>query len=315
MKSRFLLLFTLILCVMLVLGCAQSQPPTKIASAEATTPIFMWLLAILLLVVVSALFILPLTHSSWGEIVAVIVIILLLLFYYTQPIATWLSDLRLGTSIGIANNDIPRFLSQTGRTLGNLLFEAQRFVLTHLPEKTISIGDVTILRLETKSLFKPTRWPLFILLIGGLIRVAVARYVKNKRLRHATGEYWLNILAYLVLAYVISAITNWSFLALVAAFALIFVALALGLFRVLGDILSAIKHILGDLWNVVRIGAKSVVYVVTIITEFVKQFGRRVRELYQRYIVEPIRRVQEAIEAFLSRIEQWLDVRLNRNPK
>lgn len=315
MKSRFLLMLTLILWTILVLGCAQSQPTNKLVSTETTTPVFTWLLAALLFLVIAALFILPLTHSSWGEIVAVIVIILLLLFYYTQPIAAWLSDLRLGASVGIAEDAIPRFFSRYGQTLGSFLFDAQRFILTHLPEKTVSIGDFTILHLETKSLFKPTRWPLFILLIGGLIRVAVARYVRNKRLRHATGEYWLYILAYLVLAYVISAITNWSFLALVAAFALIFIALALGLFRILGDIFSAIKHILGDLWNVVRIGAKFVVYVVTIITEFVKQFGRRVRELYQKYIVEPIRRVQEAIEAFLSRIEQWLDVRLNRNPK
>lgn len=315
MKSRFILLLTLIVCVVIVFGCAQSLPSDKIASAEAPTPIFTWLLAILLFLVVSALFILPLTHSSWGEIVAVIVIILVLLFYYTQPISTWLSNLRLGTSTAVSSNDIPRFIVQAGHTLGNLLFEAQRFVLTHLPEKTISIGNVTILRLETKSLFEPTRWPVFILLIGGLIRVAVARYVKNDRLRHATGEYWLYLLAYLVLAYVISAITNWSFLALVAAFALIFVALALGLLRVLGDIFSAIKHVVGDLWNVVRIGAKFVVYVVTIITEFVKQFGRRVQELYQEYIVEPIRHVQKVIEAFLSRIEKWLDIRLNRNPK
>lgn len=198
MKTRFLLLLTLLLCIMLVFGCAQSLPSDKIASAEAPTPIFTWVLTILLLFVISALFILPLTHSSYGEIVAVIVIILVLLFYYTQPISTWLSNLQLGASTAVSNDDFPQFISRAGHTLGNLLFEAQRFVLTHLPEKTILIGSVTILRLETKSLFEPTRWPVFILLIGGFIRVAVARYVKNDRLRHATGEYWLYLLAYLV---------------------------------------------------------------------------------------------------------------------
>ncbi len=315
MQRRFLLLFNLLLCIMLVVGCAQSQPQNNIASTGPAHPISTWIFAILLWLVVIALFILPLTHSSWGEVVAVIVIILLLVFYYAHPIATRLSDMQLGTSAGATNNDILQFFSRAGRALGNLLFEAQRFVLAHLPEKTISIGNATILHLETKSLFEPTRWPLFILIIGGLIRVAVARYVRNKRLGHVTGEYWLYILAYLVLAYVISAITNWSFLALVATFGLIVIALALGLFKVLGDIVSGMQYVLGDLWNAVRICAKFVVYVVTIITEFVKQFGRRVQELYQKFIVEPMQRVQKAIEQFLSRIENWLDVRLNRNPK
>lgn len=315
MKSRFLLLLILILSTMLVSGCDQSQSTNQIASTNAISPILMWLLTILFFLVVVTIFVLPLTHSSWGEIVAVIVTVLLLLFYYTQPIAAWLSDSELGMSIEIAGNGIPGSLLRTGRALGNLLFDAQRFVLTHLPERTILIGRVTILRLETNSLFEPTRWPLFILFIGGLIRIAVARYVKNERLRHVTGEYWLYILTYLVLAYIVSAITSWSFLALVAAFALIVIALALGLLKVLGDVLSAIKHILGDLWRIVRIVAKFVVYLVTIITEFVKQFGRRVQELYQKFIVEPILRVQTAIVKYLSRIERWLDDRLNRNPK
>lgn len=290
MRSKLSLLFALSLCVPLIGGCTAGQTLERVAQANGTEPILTGLLAILLLMVVAALFVLPLTHASWGEVVAVIVIILLLLFYYTQPIGAWLSDLRLGASIGIADDAIPRLLSKLGVKLSEFLFDAQHFILTHLPEKTVSLGDFTVLHLETRNLFKPTRWPLFILLTGGLIRVAVARYVKNTRLRHATGEYWLYLLAYLVLAYVISAITNWSFLALVIAFALIFVALALGLLKIVGDILSAVRHILLDLWKALRIGAKGVVYLVTIVTEFVKQFGRRVRELYQRVIVEPARR-------------------------
>ena len=315
MRSKLHLLFALFLCVPLIGGCTAGRTLERVAQANGPEPILTGLLAILLLIVVAALFVLPLTHASWGEVVAVIVIVLLLLFYYTQPIGTWLSNLRLGASMGIANDAIPRLIAQLGSKLSKILFDVQHFILAHLPEKTITIGGFTILHLETRSLFKPTRWPLFILLIGGLIRVAVARYVKNVRLRHVTGEYWLYLLAYLVLAYVISAITNWSFLALVVAFALIFVALALGLLKVLGDILSAIRHILLDLWKVLRIGAKGVVYLVTIVTEFVKQFGRRVRELYQRVIVEPARRAQAVVDAFLSGIEQWLDRVLNRPPK
>lgn len=293
----------------IIAGCSSdSEVPVQDAresEGKATLVTVLWAAGVLLALIL--LFTLPFYQSTWGEFVAAGLIVFLLLFYYRQPIALWL----LGLS-----GEGPAVLL---RTLIGLPFEAlatvQDFLLERLPEAELKIGKLTILSLSTQQAFDTTLIPLGILVSGALIRLAVARYVRNERLRKITGEYWLYVLAYLILAYVLSAITNWSFIAIVFVFLLIFLVLALGIFRVGGDILAAMVYVGALLWTLLRIAVKAIVSLVTVFADLIRAIGRWIRELYERYIVAPIVRLYHAIVGYLEQIERRLDIFLGRTPR
>lgn len=312
--------FALAVCLMasiLMAACGSGNADgfQQITDATEPKPMLSWFLAAGILVALVALFVLAINQSSHGEVVAGIFIVILLLFYYTQPVHEWASDLEYRIPESDFPNKLLAGVSHLVEKPLDALVSAQAFVLDHLPQKTISIGEFSLLQLSTKNSFETTLVPIVFLILGVAIRIGVARYVRNERLRELTGEYWLYVLAYVVLAYVISAITNWSFLAVIGLFLLIFVALALGVLRVGGDVLKALLHLLILLQKTARIMAKSIVSLVTVIADFLKSIGQWIKRLYETYIVDPIVAVYEAVASFLEEIEEGLDDFLNRRPR
>jgi hypothetical protein len=293
-----------------LVGCESeaARTLTRVAAGPATSPLSLMVFTVAL-AALALLFILPLIDSTHGEWLTSIIIVLLLLFYYAGAILSWVT--RGQDSEAAVVSFIAELLSHPAQWLS----KAQNFIITHLPQADIRIQDFEVFKFLRRADYQATVVPIAILVTGVLVRFAITRYVRNERLRRITGEYWLYVVAYLILAYFISAISNASFLAVTLVFLLLLIALALGLYRLIVDALKGLFHLLWIGVKVLRIAVMAVVGAVTVISTFLKDFARKMKEVYEKYLVQPFRVLYSRIIARLNRTEERLDQFLSRSPK
>lgn len=234
--------------------------------------------------------------------------------YYARPLALLLIRLPHWKSMRWAREfplllDLLRLIS---RTIGQWILQSQEVILDHLPGfDGISIFGRKILRIEIDIQFVPTPWPIAVLFTGIIIRLVIGRFVRHERLQQVAREYWLFISTYTILALIVSSIIHWNFLGMMLALAVVVFILAAGVLRLGSDVITALWNALKVLGRLGKIVMMYVALLAAKVTRFLRNVVRLVREFYQNYIVEPLRRFHRAIQKLLDRAEKTVSKLLN----
>jgi hypothetical protein len=235
------------------------------------------------------LVVLPFTSKRPTEFIVSIILLLLMIFYFSGKIRLILQNFYTD---GVRNENIASWLS-------NILAKYQRFFWERLP------------RSWNRSYIADSI-PLYILSASVLLRWGISKYVKHKKLQYITREYWLFITTYLIFIIILSQITGWSFiLLLVGSIICLFVVIA-GLFRLLGDGLHGATNTFGILKRMLKIIVKELVLLGTMFVSFLRNLLKFIRELYNRFILEPCRRFLFSVHRNLDKIEHHVDDSLDK---
>lgn len=243
-----------------------------------------------------------LTSKTVAEAIVALVLILGMGFYYAKPMQLLILKLP------VESDALHALVNTVARWLG----EYQGFILGHLPNfGGISIFGRRLLRITIDSHFASTPWPIVVLFAGVVIRLVIGRFVRNERLQQVGREYWLFITAYTILALMVSSITHWSFLSMMLVVFIAVFILAAGLFRVGSDLISGLWRFLKVIGRSCKIAMMYIALLAARATKILRNFVRFVRELYEKYILGPFRRLYKAIQGFLDRAEanvrRWLN--------
>lgn len=241
-----------------------------------------------------------------AERIVAAVLILGMVFYYARPLQ-WLI---LGFYAELPS--MSNILQGVVNIMIGFLEKYQEFILGILPGfDGITVLGKRMLRVDIDTQFVATGWPIVVLFVGVVVRLAIGRFVRHERLRQVGREYWLFITAYIILALMTSTIVHWSFLGMMLAVVIVVFVLTAGLLRVATDLISGFWAS----WKVVRrLGKIAMMYVAFCaakVTKLFRNLVRFIRELYNKYIIEPIRRLYGRIQNFLDRAETTVRRLLN----
>jgi len=243
------------------------------------------LIPILLLI---ALIIVYYSSSTIPEYIAATILLFSLLFYYAE----FVNFLYVVTFWQFS-------------FLANIPLNFQKVIISLLPEfDGISIFGFELLIFKLDVDIELSIIPLVILFSGIVIRIVIDKYIPNERLKEASREYWLFITTYVVLIAIFTDIYNISFFKIIIASILVVFLLAAGIFRIFGDIIKAFIGVIYLLITSLKILFMYIAFVTTRIVKFMRHLVRKIRYLYSKYIVEPIKRIFERIQTYISEKEE-----------
>jgi hypothetical protein len=250
-----------------------------------------------------------------GNLLDILLILLLVcspivIFFTARKAMEWIIGLLLFAVLLLYYAySIVSFITSRHVTLGffvwlsRLLISYREFILNHWPQ---------IFGMHVDYSFPTTWWPIGILYAGGILRLFVEKFVPHSRLRSITHEYWLYIASFLIFLLVISSILDWNFLIAGLVFVLVLLMVVAGLHRIVGDIFIAIFHLSIYIMREVWIAMKYAAFVAAKVAKFLNNMLKAIKELYDEYIREPFRLLNERIRRNQGRRLEGITKRLNQ---
>jgi len=291
-RKIFLIFFFIVLVICIITHFISAifsySPPLLIEQFSSFNKVISsyWMLIPILLLI--ALIIVYYSSSTIPEYIAATILLFSLLFYYAE----FVNFLYVVTFWQFS-------------FLANIPLNFQKVIISLLPEfDGISIFGFELLIFKLDVDIELSIIPLVILFSGIVIRIVIDKYIPNERLKEASREYWLFITTYVVLIAIFTDIYNISFFKIIIASILVVFLLAAGIFRIFGDIIKAFIGVIYLLITSLKILFMYIAFVTTRIVKFMRHLVRKIRYLYSKYIVEPIKRIFERIQTYISEKEE-----------
>lgn len=146
-------------------------------------------------------------------------------------------------------------------------------------------------------------WPIYILGLGLLLRAGIYKWGGARLMVHARA-YWLWITLYLTMLLVLASVSPWSFYFLLVVTLAVATVLLAGASQVASDIFMLTSGYLRAGCQVLNVLCRWIVYYAILLTDRIRRIIRRIREWYQHYVTEPLRRAVDRIDII---VEGWKD--------
>lgn len=225
----------------------------------------------------------------------------ILVSYYSLPIHAHLERIH-------ASNDlVVTVTGQVDQALANL----REFGLGVIPEfKGFSVFGHQVMVVSVNHDYVTTLLPLLALMASIVIRSVVNKWVRNRRLKRLTREYWLFLTAYIVIALILHDVTSISFWFTMLLLMMIIVIIATNVLQIFKDALFGFVNLGGIAVKSGRIFLMYLAYLAAEIAKVLRRISSFVARIYRRYIVGPFRAIYTFIWDRLDSLEGSIDRKL-----
>lgn len=175
-------------------------------------------------------------------------------------------------------------------------------ILRHWPQ----FGGFTFLghrlfSMRVNASFTPTWWPIIALIVGVVLRLVIANFVTNQRLKELAGESWVILTTYLALALIVSAVLNWNFLLIFILSAVVVLVYA-GAYQLIANLWDGVLHTIHHVIRLAHIFFKYIAVAGTYIGEVFSDIYNFVRDLLD-IVIAPFRFINRLLTTFEDELE------------